>query len=56
MGKSEKKSKIKRKHRALKRLKNQPKEILRLNKIIERRIDTNLVNSENVDQGKFSFN
>ena len=51
MGKSEKKSKIKRKHRALKRLKNQPKEEMRLAKIIEHRNDPSLLNTEKLSKG-----
>jgi hypothetical protein len=55
MGRSEKKSKVRRKHRAIKRLEKQPKEIALLNKIIEHRNDTNLVNSKISEKSKFLF-
>ena len=45
MGRSEKKSKVRRKHRAIKRLAKQPKEIALLNKIIEHRNDPILANN-----------
>ncbi len=53
MGRSEKKSKVRRKNRAIKRLERQPKEIAHLNKIIEHRNDTTiLVNNRTSEKSK----
>jgi hypothetical protein len=48
MGKSERKSKIKRKFRALKRIKNQPKELKHLNKILDNMNKNETIEDQNV--------
>ena len=59
MGNSERKSKIKRKFRALKRIKNQPKELKHLNKILENMNKTETIDDEDkntVEKSKLKIN